>query len=451
MRIAWVSNLPKEGESGNRGEQSACSSDSLAAYTTSVLIPHLLKSGGYQVELFHRGEARTFHDLPVFPYQRLRERHAQRPYDICLYQVEDHPESQWARIACTLLPGITWFHDLYFASHGPEPILNSAWQVTKERFRDGVSPWAERGGEFEQVAPLAAREATFCLLPLFSVERDALEYRRSIDGSLSAPFFSEKSPAYFLPMPVRESLFSLPEQRRTEDAVLQIALCSGARIEQRSHKVLQALRTLEDRLNVQVQWVVTPKERRRAEALLEEYSLKEGTVTLRWDLSPDVWAQVIAKSDVALHLRFSVFGHVQPYVGMSLARGIPTVVTRFGASEELPADIVYQIEPGVDESSQLVDVLTAIASGTAPHKNADGRGYALELYHEQAIASQLCHLLELTSESQEYKQAMAAWKTFEGSASEALLAEVSEMLEVDPSLQDPFKGEFEKVCDEFGW
>ena len=451
MRIAWVSNLPKGSDSGSAGEQSACSSDSLAAYTTSVLIPHLLKRDGYQIELFHRGEARTYCDLPVFPYQRLRERHAQHPYDICLYQIEDHPESQWARIACTLLPGITWFHDLYFASHGPEPILNSAWQVTKERFRDGITPWAERGGEFEQVAPIAAREATCCLLPLFSVERDALEYRRSIGSSLSTPFFSEKSPAYCMPIPVRESLFSLPEQKRDERSPLQIALCSGARIEQRSHKVLQALRTIEDRLNVQVQWVVAPDEKGRAEALLEEYALREGAVTLRCDLSPDVWAQVIAKSDVALHLRFSVFGHVQPYVGMSLARGIPTVVTRFGASEELPANIVYQIEPGVDESSQLVDVLSAIASGTAPHKNADGRGYAHEIYHEQAIAAQLRQLLKLASESLEYKEAMAAWKTFEGSASEALLAEVSEILQVDPSLQAPFKGEFEKVCDEFGW
>ncbi|NBW41127.1 glycosyltransferase family 1 protein [bacterium] len=449
MRIAWISNLPENVRSASASRRKA--TDSLAAYTTGVLIPHLMKWDDISIELFHRGEAGTCLDLPVFPYQRLRERHAQHPYDICLYQVEDHPESQWARIACTLMPGITWFHDLYFASHGPEPILNSAWQVTKERFLNGSASWAERGGEFEQVAPIAAREATFCLLPLFSVERDALEYRRAIGGSLAAPFCSEKSPAYFLPLPVRDELFSAAPRDDEVGKRLRIALHSGARIEQRSHQVLQALRVVQPALDFEVHWVVSPDEKSRAEALLEEFDLREGAVTLESELSPTVWAAVLEKSDVAIHPRFSVFGHVQPYVGMSLARGVPTIVTRFGASEELPAELVYQIEPGVEEPKQIAQVLTAISSGDAPHNAVRGQEYAREMYHEGAIATQLVSLLKSTIGSGEYQNACSAWNAFEKSASEDLMKEVSEMLHAEPTLQAPFESEFQKVCNEFGW
>ncbi|MCI5064716.1 hypothetical protein MRY87_03210 [bacterium] len=433
---------------------------SVAAYASEVLLPHLKEERSFTFELFHRGDATRYLDLPVYPYQRLRERHRQKPFDLCFYQIEDRTESQWVRIATNLLPGITWFHDLYFTSHGPEPILNSAWQELRRRFDDPQHPWPERGGEFPQVAPIGAREATFSFLPLFSSERDSSEYHRLIEHPLSescrengAQFQPPEITASYLPLPVRKSAFT-PRERR--DEVFTIAICDGARVEHRSHKVLQALQqfasdeTLPESLRIRARWLIPAEDLSRAEAMLVEFDLPQ--VELLPELSPRRWEELVRESDIALHLRFSVFGQLHPYLGISMAQGVPVVVTRFGGGESLPPDLVYQIEPGIAEANDLHAVFRVLAGGTKPpHEEGRIRRYSEELFHEQSIADQLHHLLLHTGRSPHFQRKVARWAAFESDASRALLQEVLDEVHLEGALESAFLSSFEEVRNELGW
>jgi hypothetical protein len=444
-RVAWVSTLPTLDGTPQRASLSR------SAYASELLLPHL-QNEAFQIELFHNGPGGTFHGFSVYPYQRLRERHTSQPYDLTFYQVEDRPECQWSRIACTLIPGITWFHDLYFSSHGPEPILNSAWQITKARFSDSSAPWAERGGEFEQVAPLGARESTFSFIPLFSNDRDAAEFQRLVGKTIGAPYF-EECESYLLPLPVRGSLFEKPLKKQT--ARRKVAVCSGARIEDRSHKALQALLSVS---GIEVVWVIPNGEEVRAHDLLEEFAGKGSDtgercerLTLRSDLSPSVWEDVVAQCDLALHLRFSAFGQIQPYLAQTLAFGVPALTTRFGSSESLPSDIVYQIEPGITEARQIRAVVEALKDVDAPHDRTRLRAFAHELYHERVVASELLSLFHRALTSEGYREAREAWHRFEDDASRSLFAEVDEELGEDDTALQPFKNYFAELCRELQW
>ncbi|MCB0330467.1 MAG: glycosyltransferase [Bdellovibrionales bacterium] len=434
LRLAWCGVLPIT----ERMEQT------LSAYAAEVLLPHMRRE--FEVELFHNS-FEPYRDFATFHYLRLRDRHESDPFDICLYQIEDHPEAQYVRIASALLPGVSWFHNLYFSSHGPEPILNSAWRTTQARFGNRALPWAVRRAEHEQDAPLGRREATSCLVPIFSNERDIDEYQRLIGCSLGGDRWSEQ-PSYYLPLPVSKELFarSVHSQQRSS---LSVLLCGGGRIEDRSHKVLAVLRELPD---CHLRWVFPPDETTRVHALVEEFGLQN--VSLFPELSPKKWQEHLREGDVAIHLSFSVFGQPGPYVWMSMAAGCPVLVTRFGASERIASHVVYHIPPGVEESKHVELVLHALRDKKGVHHSEMVRGYAEEIFREEKIALELIAVLQSLSSHPLYRELLTEWREFQEEAQQALLQEVVEgSIPQELSLNESqvLQESFSRISRELGW
>src|SRR5688572_30705459 len=94
-RLAWVSLLPHD-----RREKTFAS---VAAYTSELLLPHLKNS--FELELFHEGFD-PYQDYTCFHYLRLAARHAQHPFDLVFYQIEDGLQGHMTRASIGLLPGI---------------------------------------------------------------------------------------------------------------------------------------------------------------------------------------------------------------------------------------------------------------------------------------------------------------------------------------------------------
>lgn len=420
LRVAWFS--PSSDHPG-----------SLASYATRELLPALTEY--CEIELFTERAAPAEGSLPQsHHYLCASERHGKSPYDLFFYQLEDRPEANFLRIALAQNPGIVWFHDLFFTTHGPEPILNSAWHQLLKRFHDRVTPWPDPFDEHPQEKPFARRAASFTLLPIFSNERDRAQYLSLQVDDLIGRNAPDRS--FFLPLPVREQT----GKARWNEA-FEVAVCGSARIEHRAHILLQALK--EEGISAErIAWMIAPDEEPRAKELLQEFSLLG--VKLCLPKSPEQWEKLVSTASVAFHLSFSAFGQLGPYLQISLASGTPAVVTKFGAGTCFPEELTFQIEPGAFEEAEIRGVLRHLRAPNFHHPREEAKAYAQTLFSRDSIASQLYSVFEHAHARQDLRQFQHRWREFTGEAESTVLnrAFQFERSAVD-WIEDAFRSEVE--------
>jgi hypothetical protein len=225
--------------------------------------------------------------------------------------------------------------------------------------------------------------------------------------------------ATVLPVPVAET----GVKATSHDDTLQIASVSVPGIEGRSHKVLPILRGLTGEWHLR--WLVDDAEREGARALLNEFGIPEFRVSMISPRSIEAWSQVVAQSDVALHLHTSPFGHLAPFIQRSLAAGCPVIAARSAQGEDFPNDVVFQITSGLHESAELRGIVSALLKSTAERRRecgAAGVAYVRENFGLERIATTLSNTL--IENAPHVSHVMDRWQRIGQRAQRVLLEEV---------------------------
>lgn len=399
LKIAWFTPLGDQAERGG----------SKAAYTSRVVLPYL--SEIFEIDLYSAKRERT---LNVDNYIRAAERDSQDPYDLFFYLLEDHPSCEFSRLHLALKPGIVYFHDLNFTTFGPDPIINSTWHPVVERFNGPSERWPARGVEHPQNGPFASRELAFAALPIFCDGLHQEEYQRRCRHTLV-----RERRSYRVPVPVEHRGIRIERQR--DLSALRICYPGAPRIEDRCHKVLAAVAELPERMKFT--WLIREDEEQEARGKLNEYQITAAELVV--GRTAERWREIVSRSDLALHPRFSVFGSSSPYLEISLMHGLPVITTKFGSGEFLPRDLVFGLSTGDSESVQMREIILALAADRVTINRGAIAAYAEELHSAPAVAGELAKIIQ--SNSQYLADFRQAWRDFEVEANSALLAEQDQL------------------------
>jgi len=374
-RVAWFSPL-----AGENGDPAAVS-----PYTTRLLLPYLTREFDLTLctdRVPESSPCRTIHFLDAF------RAHREHPFDIFFYQLENHISARLFRQALGLEPGIVWFHHAMLSDHGPEPILNSPFTDIVRRFSDPVDcPWPKRGKEYPQGDLFAERECALALVQLFSQERDLTVAKSRTVRGLASDSNSNLPRQIWLPLPVERELFSLKPLAAKSTGHLAIAFIGSPQIENRAHKILEALAGLSfDEWSFS--WVVSKSEQAAAEELVWLAGLSD-RVRFVSPYNTNSWRAELGRCDLAIHMAFSGYSNLSPYIEMSLAAAKPVLTLQHGASEFLPEEIAFQVVPGATEAQQIKLVIEEIHKDSGLRFNKIGQDFAREHFSVDVIAAEL--------------------------------------------------------------
>ena len=419
LKVAWFSDLAL----GDNPQ-------SLSAYFSHKLLPYLQNK--FDITLYHNSFKRhpgfkTFHYLKAF------EDDLQFPYDIFFYNLEDDKRSNFVRSHIGLIPGITYFHHFNFSNYGPEPLLNSPYQDVVKKFNQELDDWPKREKKYKPSGPAAFREAALSPVAIFSSAHLLNQYKQSIRLKLQIDSREELN-AFYLPYPIEFETKKL----KNSSPLFKVAMVGSVRIENRPHKVLAALKDLN--FPYKLHWLLRPDELNQAAQMLQEFSIENAE--LHDTYNPDFWQKIVSDADCALHTLFSVYSHLEPFLGISLYAGAPVIATNFAAVEYLPDKLVFKIDPGERESLQIKEALKFIAANAEKFSPDLSTEFAAEFYNAEQVALELAEVFRQRSD---YLAAVRAkWKILEKEAAKSLLSETLSFLGADSKFLHP-------VYEELGW
>jgi hypothetical protein len=197
--------------------------------------------------------------------------------------------------------------------------------------------------------------------------------------------------------------------------------------------------------------MVDHEERAAAQALAREYGIPSENFELQSPRTPELWSLIVEEADCALHLHTSVFGHLGPYVQISLSHGCPVIVEQSGPGEDMPQEVVFQIVPGLHEASQLLEVFHVLQNRGAVDFGGPGREYARRNYNYLYIAQQLSEILQRSAPQVSY--VMDRWDALRKRAQRVLLEEVRELVNGQATMNavDPFEQIISPSVRDLGW
>ena len=332
-RLAWFSPLNSRG---------AVPSSSVAAFYSDQVLGTLKEQ--FSIEAFTDSPG-TYDEIPTFHHNQYAERAKIAPFSLIVHQIEDHPLAEFvlghAREASRETPTVAILHDYLFRS-GKKLDLSDARAL------------------------------------IFTSERNLDEYKRSE---------SSPTPARLFPFPIEiRALKPKPNK-------LTIGYTGSPHLPHRAHKILSALSELS--LPYNLSWLINTEEQTEAARLITEFNIK--SATLLPDRSPEKWQTLAPSCTLALHTLLSAHGDLTPYLELSLAAGVPAIVTNFSTAHSLPDTLVTKTRIGEHEVEDLVTAITKLgtqseASLTAFQESA--RGYLEERNERAFIANELANLLK---------------------------------------------------------
>lgn len=415
LRIAWFTDL-----SVDRPE-------SLSTYCSRLIVPELSKDHSLEVfsdeaNLLSSGASSSkIFGVPLWHYLKAYKRHREMPFDLFVYQLEDSPACRFIRGHIGLMPGVVWVHDLFCKDLGPEACHTSPWELTIKQFWDPKFEFADRAKAPHQLWPRAFRETSLCPVVLFSSAWARNEFKRMVSNRLEA--IDGTHYAGVLPVPVGSSGVSATQH----NACLELATVSVTGIEGRSHKLLPVLRGLKGEWHLS--WLVDEAERERACELLNEFGIVESRVSLVSPRSIEAWSSIVTKSDLALHLHTSPFGHLAPFIQISLAAGCPVIAERSAQGEDFPDNVVFKITPGIHESAELKGIISALQRASAARRReyaAPGVAHVRENFGLERVASALSNTL--IEAAPHVSHVLDRWQKIGCRAQRVLLEEVRELV-----------------------
>ena len=411
LRVAFFSDLTGE--------------SSVAAYCSRLLIPLLARN--HSLELFSTSFDVEYLGVPHFHHLKAYQRHREHPFDLFFYQLEDGKRSRFVRSSCGIIPGITWFHDLFFEDLGSEATHTSPWEHSIKQYYDPALAFSDRAIAPHQLWPRAFRELSVSPICLFSSKWSLSEAETMLSARVECDGMSHRRELLSIPI----EPFSPPPIPSNE--TLHVATMAGVGHEGRPHKFLAALRAL--KTPWKLRWILEPSERATAEVLLREFGVGEN-VELCYGRSMAAWKTALGSAHVALHLRSTSFGHLAPYLQLSLASGRLTVVSDLAQGEDLPDNVAVKITPGISEAAQLLAVLEQAASLDIAALTAQARSFVSQEHNAARIAS------ALSTTWSHYASALASpmkrWQSLYSNARTALLNEVRSLADGESEAISPY-------------
>lgn len=407
LRIAWFTHLARSNEVVT----------SISQYCTDLLIP--LMKDQFEIEVFAGLPSGSHLGVPRYNTLNVYQRHRAKPFDIFFYQVEDGPLGRVVRTQVGTMPGISWMHDTFLSDPGAEGIHTSPWERSVQQMLDLSLPFLERGELPLQPQPQGYRETSVSPMVLYSSEWAEGTLHRFLSGRYEYASCGHRSDT--LPVPV-----TLIDDARPQEGgrPFEIVAVSSTRLDGRAHKFLPALADCSDA--VHLTWVIEPSERADAQRMVGEFGVAD-RVTLIEGNSPERWGTLVAKSDLALHLTSNPHTRLSPYLELSMAAGVPTVVMRVGRGETISEDIAFVIEPGLHETSQLVAIVEAIAQGDSRQLGRAGQDLVKDESDPTRVAARLSSIFRESAPL--LADVMRAWNGLYQRGEEALLEEIRALVD----------------------
>ncbi len=401
LRIAWFSRFDAP--------------QSPSSYFSETILPYFLeRSGGpFAISLYGEGTGR-FRNLPVKHYLAAAIDHQENPFDLFFYQLEQGREAGFMRMHLGLLPGVVLFHDFVMPDFGPEPIMNSPWERVVQLFNNLETVWPVSTQEQPQYAPYAIREATLSVVPVFTSEQFHSDFKRLVTRKIGAALGIERS--YFLPYPVVD----VAEARCIAEDPQTIAISGNPGVESRSYHVLEALERLliQNSVEFKATWAVdSDRDRKTLVRALQEFPVLTSSRAFQLEIlrgrTPVMWSEVVSRSSLAIHLHFSAYGQVGPYLNISQMSGVPCVVSDFGAMDYQSENLVFKVRPGTDEGDAIAAAMRrGLQAGPTHRRNI--RSYARECFDGRKVSQELAAIF--TSNRADLSRFSAAWAQFEKQA-----------------------------------
>jgi hypothetical protein len=430
LRIAWFSDYASGGECG----------ETLSSYCSSLLLPQLEER--FEIELFSDSRASFAESTPGRHYLTAMTEHRKTPFDLFFYQIEDHRRLRFVRSQIGIMPGVLWAHDLYLSDLGAEALHTSPWEQTIRRYHDQRVPFSDRDHAARQFSPVAYREVSLNPVVLCSSPRGV----RAVQQITTDRITTDSSGGFelgYLPVPVE-----VTQRRRSEqkDGSLQVVTAAAVGLEGRAHIFLPALKALKGRWHLV--WMIDAAEQQRAARLLEEFGLTS-EVSLVVGRSPQRWSKLIDSADIALHLHNYFFGHLAPYLQISLEAAVPCVTLRAIGGVDFPESAVWTVVPGRSEAQQISEAVALIGElGVAA---AGSRGQ--EIVRRESEVSRVADVLAATFERSAPLVApvMERWAQLFAEARGALFKEVQGLMDGADGESSPYKELFLPAARELGW
>lgn len=372
MRVAWFSQLPGKNV------------HSLSAYCSQFLLSSLMEK--IEIQAF---DDQLVKEKPFSAHHYLTaiSEHKKNPFDLFFYLLDDSPGSGFTRMHLGWMPGIMWAHNFAFENRGPISL-------------------ADKHPDFD--SPLGFRESRLTLDAIFSNDWIAREWR----GAIPSRLYSDLAPSVMnnvIPIPVDSGW--IEKGARRERA---LGFVGDVRVESRSHKLLQALKMLNDK--VRLIWLVDNIA--RAKELLVEFGVSN--VELVQGVHPENWREILSRVSAAAHLRFGFYGSFSPYLEMSLMAEVPTIISEHGPAQFFPEGIAFKVLPGDDEATTLAALIPEVLlMESAP----PSREYAIARYSPSVIVKSLLETFEECKSKS--KKALKRWDDIQMNARHEILKKVS--------------------------
>lgn len=226
----------------------------------------------------------------------------------------------------------------------------------------------------ERGTALAAADIATVRCALFSSYRNLLEFKRGIGATWEGEVWQ-------LPYPVVLPASDPAGGRALDERT--VAFAGAPWSESRVEKLFAALTQLHQPRPLI--WLIDQSEEQGARRILEQFPAQQ--VELQFNRSPERWVEILAQAGVAVHLRVSAIGDPGPYLPLSWAHGVPTVVSEFAEGDYVLPSISARVRPGVDETAALCDILQQMEAATA--RRATALDYVREFHHHLSLSAEL--------------------------------------------------------------
>lgn len=422
-RIAWFSRF---------NQDALPPSASSSAYFSDVVLP--IVHSAFEVDLFGKEEGRL-NDQKILHYVTAGSRHKENPYDLFFYQLEDSQECDFIKIHLGLIPGVTLFHDIVWSTDVPPPLTFSVWREFLKAFNLGDnSVEIEKRKQPDFVAkPL--REILLSPVSLYTSPRKCSWARTHAETCLARiPEFLGSDKIY-LPYPVTVSRHINPVP--SGDRQPRVGIYGSPTVESRIEKILQSLRDF----SIELVWLTSEREVLRAKRLATEYGLTN--VKIIPEDSLNAWGKILPSLDFTFLPYFGEKGGLGPKIALSLAAGVPTIVSDTDENTYLPDSVVFKVTPGDQEVLAFREYLKSLLD-LSPRDldilKANFRSYALENHAAEIVGRELCAVF--TRAVTELKSLKSRWQEVTKKAR----ADV-----VERNLADYDQSLVGSTFDEMGW
>ena len=186
---------------------------------------------------------------------------------------------------------------------------------------------------------------------------------------------TERLPAAYIPLPYPPKDFARRSGKLSRNDVIHIVLFGFLGRNRRLEPILRAIANLKDRNRIRLAICGTVLDLKETSALIDSLNLGE-IVSLRGFLSDEDLDQMLARSDMALNLRYPSMGEASLSQLRIWEHALPAMVTRVGWYATLPEDVVCFVRPE-HEIEDIQKHLNALLDDPGNFERMGRRGRAL--------------------------------------------------------------------------